>query len=271
MTLVSSAKRRTARQCCLLALLVLSSGLAVREPVQAQQALRIGYWQIPPHVIDVQNGKPRGAAISYFREYIEPRLGMTIVWDRDVTPPTRLMEQLREGEKDAMIFLGKTEERTEHFHYPQPYLEIPQALVFSSGHPIERVSDVSQLYGLRVGFLVGGRLPDALRDDKIRYDLIAGERLFERNVEKLLLGRIDAVYAPLTIALTNIIEQMQAGDRVKVVPIEFLEPVLIYTVFSKKTVGNAVVERYNEALEAAGSSRRYKDYVGDYEAEQKVP
>ena len=271
MTLVSSAKRRTARQCCLLALLVLSSGLAVREPVQAQQALRIGYWQIPPHVIDVQNGKPRGAAISYFREYIEPRLGMAVVWDRDVTPPTRLMEQLREGQKDAMIFLGKTKERTEYLHYPQPYLDIPQTLAFSRNHSIERVNDISQLYGLRVGFLVGGRLPDALRDDRIRYDLLAGERLFQRNVEKLLLGRIDAVYAPLTIALTSIIEQMKVGDRVKVVPIEFLEPVLIYTVFSKKTIGEPVVERYNEALETARSSRGYKDYVKDYEAKRALP
>ena len=117
-----------------------------------------------------------------------------------------------------------------------------------------------------MGFLVGGRLPDVLRDDKIQYDLIAGERLFQRNIEKLLLGRIDAIYAPLTIALTNMIKKMEVGDQVKLVPIEFLEPVLIYTVFSKKTVGEAVVEKYNNALEAASKAQQYKDYVKTYQS-----
>ncbi len=101
--------------------------------------------------------------------------------------------------------------------------------------------------------------------------MIAGERLFQRNVEKLLLKRIDAIYAPLTIAVKNIIEQMEVGDQVKMVPIEFLEPVLIYTVFSKKTVGRAVVEKYNEALAAAVRVRKYKDFVERYEARTNRP
>ena len=192
---------------------------------------------------------------------------MTIAWDEDITPPTRLMDQLRQGQKDAMIFLGKTKERTEYLHYPDPFLDIPQTFAFLKSHPINRITRISELYNLRVGFLVGGRLPDVLRDDKIQYDLIAGERLFQRNIEKLLLGRIDAIYAPLTIALTNIIKQMEVGDQVKLVPIEFLEPVLIYTVFSKKTVSGAVVEKYNKALETASKAQLYRDYVKIYESE----
>ncbi len=254
----------------LTALPMLFSLLFVGGAVRAQETLRIGYWNIPPHVIEVVGKKPKGAAISYFDEYIAPRLGVTVAWDEDITPPTRLMDQLRNGQKDAMIFLGKTKERTDYLHYPDPYLDIPQTLAFLNSHPISRITRVSELYGLRVGFLVGGRLPDVLRDDRIKYDLIAGERLFQRNVEKLSLGRIDAIYAPLTIALTNIIKQMEVSDQVKLVPIEFLKPVLIYTVFSKKTVSEAVVEKYNKALETAGKEQPYKDFVRTYQSRRNT-
>ena len=250
----------------LFAIPILLSLLLVGGIVRAQEILRVGYWNIPPHVTGVVSNKPTGAAIGYFDEYIAPRLGITIAWDTDITPPTRLMDQLRKGQKDAMIFLGKTKERTNYLHYPDPYLEIPQTLAFLKDYPIKRIASVSDLYGLRVGFLVGGRLPDELHDDRIHYDLIAGERLFQRNIEKLLLGRIDAVYAPLTIALTNIVKQMELDDQVKLVPIEFLEPVLIYTVFSKKTVSEIVVERYNKALESANKEQPYKDYVRNYQS-----
>ena len=247
---------------------ILLSLLFVGGTVRAQETLRVGYWNIPPHVTGVVNNEPTGAAIGYFDEYIAPRLGVTVIWDTGITPPTRLMDQLRKGQKDAMIFLGKTKERTDYLHYPDPYLDIPQTLAFLEDHPISRITDVSEIYGLRVGFLVGGRLPDELRDDRIHYDLIAGERLFQRNVEKLLLGRIDAIYSPLTIALSNILKQMKVDGKVKLVPIEFLEPVLIYTVFSKKTVSEDVVERYNKALETASKEQLYKDYVTHYQSRQ---
>jgi polar amino acid transport system substrate-binding protein len=254
----------------LLAGIAMFAPLFVGDVVQAQETLRMGYFDLPPHVDKVEDGIPKGAAISYFEEFIAPRLGILVDWDTEATPPTRLMNQLRNGEKDAMVFLGRTEERTGYLHYPDPYLIIPETLAFKNGHPIDRVTKVSDLHGLTVGFLVGGRIPDPLRDDRIKYDLIAGKRLFERNVEKLLLGRIDAVYAPLSTALVNIIDEMEVGDQVKLVPIEFLDLVQIYTVFSKKTVGEDIVENYNKALEAAGRERKYLDYIKVYKSRSRA-
>ena len=108
------------------------------------------------------------------------------------------------------------------------------------------------------------RRPERMRDDRVRYDLIAGKRVFERNVEKLVLGRIDAIYATLSTALVHIIDEMEVGDQVKLVPIEFLGLVEIYTVFSKKTVRKNIVENYNKALEAAKRERKYLDYIKVY-------
>ncbi len=248
----------------LLAFIAMCAPLLVGSAAQVQETLSIGYFDLPPHVVRTEGGMPKGAAISYFEEYIAPHLGITIKWDTESTPPTRLMNQLRNGEKDAMIFLGKTEERTEYLHYPNPYLVIPETLAFKNEHSINTIREVGDLHGLTVGFLVGGRIPDSLRDDKIRYDLIAGKRLFERNVEKLLLGRIDAIYAPLSTALTNIIDEMGVSDQIKLVPIEFLEPVRIYTVFSGKTVRQDFVGIYNKALEAANRDIKYIDYIEIY-------
>lgn len=239
--------------------LCFSAGAAV-----SQETLRIGYFDIPPHVVKSENSVPKGAAISYFNKFIAPHLGISITWDKQVTPPTRLMDQLRNGDKDAMIFLGKTQERTKYLHYPQPYLVVPETLAFKSGHAIGRVTKVGNLHGLTIGFLVGGRIPSALQDKEIKYDLIAGKRLFERNVEKLLIDRVDAVYAPLSTALVKIVNDMGVSDQIKLVPIEFLEPVRIFTVFSKKTVTEDLVEKYNKALEAAAKKQKYIAYIEAY-------
>ena len=250
----------------LLAAIAMLAPILASSAVQAQETLRMGYFDLPPHVVTVEDGIPKGAAISYFEEYISPHLGISVTWDSNVTPPTRLMQHLRNGEKDAMIFLGKTEERTGYLHYPDPYLIIPETLAFKKGHSVERITEASDIFGLTVGFLVGGRIPDRLRDDRIKYDLIAGKRLFERNVEKLLLGRIDAVYAPLSTALVDILDEMDVADQVKLVPIEFLDLVQIYTVFSKKTVRENVVESYNDALALASRERKYLDYIKIYKS-----
>lgn len=248
------------------AFVIAHSGVAA----QAQEALRIGYFDIPPHVVKVEDGKPQGAAISYFEELIAPRFGVPFEWNSEVTAPTRLMSQLSDGEIDAMIFLGKTTERTKVFHYPDPYLVTPEMLVFRADYPIGKIARVSDLHGLTLGFLVGGRIPESLRDEKIRYDLIAGKRLMERNVEKLLLGRIDAIYAPLSTALEDIIHGMGVSDQTKIVPIEFLEPVEIYTVFSKKTVSATVVADYNAALAAAGREQAYIDFIDSYRSRRST-
>jgi hypothetical protein len=236
--------------------------LALTGPAAvAQETLRIGYFDIPPHVTGVEDGQPHGTAISYFEEQIAPHFGVPFEWDTEITAPTRLMSQLSDGEIDAMIFLGKTAERTNVFHYPAPYLILPETIALKMDHPLERIGSVNDLHGLRLGFLVGGRIPEPLQSDRIIYDLIAGKRLMERNVEKLLLGRIDGIYAPLSTALLIIVEDMGVRDEVKLVPIEFLEPVEIYTVFSKETVDVDIISRYNSALEAAQAEIEYSDFL----------
>ena len=241
--------------------------LALIKTAAAQEVLRIGYFDLPPHVVGVEAHHPKGAAIEYFEEFIAPYLGVEIIWDSAITPPTRLMKQLQTGEKDAMIFLGWTEERTAYLHYPRPYLTLSETFAFRAEHPLEQITAIDDLHGLRVGFLVGGRIPDALRDERISYDLIAGKQLMERNLAKLLRGRIDAIYAPLPVALERIIEQEKVESQVKLLPIEFLNPVEIFTVFSKETVSRDLVERYNDALKAAQAHQNYIDYIKTYMAE----
>lgn len=233
-------------------------------PAQAEETLRIGYFDIPPHVVEVVEGKPFGAAISYFDRYIAPNFDHPYAWNTEITAPTRLMKQLTDGEIDAMIFLGRTAEREKIFHYPDPYLVMPEMLALRRDHPIDGIEQVDDIAGLTVGFLVGGRIPEALRDERIKFDLIAGKQLMERNVEKLLLGRIDAIYAPLSTAVTNILDDRGLGDRIKLVPIGFLPPVEIYTVFSRQSVDPDLVAKYNAALAAARVEMEYGNYIDFY-------
>ncbi len=231
----------------------------------SQDTLKMSYFGIPPHVVKLDNEAPKGAAVAYFNEYIAPSIGLAVDWDIQATPPTRIFDQLKSGEKDALIFLGKTKERTEFLHYPDPYLTVPETLAFKIGNSPNEITKVDDLFGLTIGFVVGGRIPDALQDDRIYFKLLAGNRLFERNVEKLLADRVDAVYAPLSTALTSIIEKMDVSDQVTLVPLEFLEPVNLYTVFSKKSVSESTIKKYNQALEKAIRKINYLDYIDKYQ------
>ena len=136
-------------------ILALVISLTLAKATAAQETIRIGYFDLPPHVLGVEEGNPTGAAIGYFEEFIAPHLGVEIVWDPEVTPPTRLMKQLKTGEKDAMIFLGWTEDRTAYLHYPQPYLNLSETLAFRVDHPLEqrrpraRRADDEQVWILR--------------------------------------------------------------------------------------------------------------------------
>jgi hypothetical protein len=50
----------------LFAFIAMSAPLLVSGVAQAQETLGIGYFDIPPHVVRVEGGVPKGAAISYF-------------------------------------------------------------------------------------------------------------------------------------------------------------------------------------------------------------
>ena len=53
-------------------------------------------------------------------------------------------------------------------------------------------------------------------------------------------------------------------DNIKLVPIEFLDLVEIYTVFSKKTVGENIIGLYNFALETAKTEIEYVDFLKEF-------
>ena len=159
--------RITGNMLTVLSVICLSFGARISL---ADGPIRMGYFDIPPHVINSDSESPAGAAINYFNEYIAPYLGVDVVWDVEANPPTRLMDQLRTGEKDGMIFLGKTEERTEYFHYPNPYLTIPETLAFRKENSPGKIDDVTELHGLTIGFLVGGRIPQSMDVKEIKYE-----------------------------------------------------------------------------------------------------
>jgi hypothetical protein len=58
---------------------------------------------------------------------------------------------------------------------------------------------------------------------------------------------------------------MDVSDQVTLVPLEFLEPVNIYTVFSKKSVNESTINKYNQALEKAKREINYLDYIDKYQ------
>jgi hypothetical protein len=59
---------------------------------------------------------------------------------------------------------------------------------------------------------------------------------------------------------------MGVSDKIELIPMEFLEPVKIYTVFSKQTVKEQIVNNYNNALNAAIEEIDYLDYIDHYMA-----
>lgn len=221
--------------------------------------LRVGLFNIPPQISHIEDEKPQGAAVDYFR-VIAQRMNLED-YVFEGYPLSRLIRNLEKGEIDVALFLAKNDERASKFQYPKlPFIQLKPSLVVNASSPLTEISSSKDLSGQKVGIIHSSYISPILVDPSIHKVGMSGAGAPKRSLKKLLAKRLDAVFLPES-TIRYEIDQLQQKANFKILALE--GPTLpIYTVFSSK-VPKDIIRRYESAIQE-GDHKIYEEFITNY-------
>ncbi len=223
------------------------------------ESVRIGVFTHYPIVMQsASDGQPYGPGVEYAKAVVRA-LGYEPVVKS--FPVSRLIANLKTGELDMAISLGKTDERKEYLLYADEASIVYQpSLTVRSDYPLDAITSVSDLGKMKIGYLLGAYPGSFFKGDTgVQFDLIAGDSWIEQNVDKLLLGRIDGILDQNDYSCIAAARRKGVEDRIKVLRLPG-EGIKSYIAFSKASPKGQSLHRAFNALDKS-SAPNQKDFI----------
>ncbi len=205
---------------------------------EAAEIITMGYFELPPHCYtDKNDGKPKGALVSYFEE-VASETGYEIKWVGPFPLP-RLTKYLREGEIDGTVGFVKLPWLEDILYYPVSNIYMGQAsLIICKENPLKQIISAKDIEGYRIGSVKSstGKYTPLIDDnrDLITLEEIGGDRWVEQNLKKLAAGRIDAIFDRQQFTIPFVAKKLNLDAHIKVLSIP--DPATpFYIVFSKSS------------------------------------
>jgi len=148
-------------------------------------------------------------------------------------PFKRRLLMIASGEIDIMVGLVKHPDREAYIHFVEPaYKSRSDAVFFVPRNKADLITRYEDLYGLSIGTTIGARYsPRFDTDEKIRKEPVPKGEL---NLNKLLLGRIDAVVFPEGAGI-DLGYKMGISDQIEIAVFRFSRIKNIYIGISKNS------------------------------------
>ena len=237
--------------------------LALLPATLFAESIRVGYFIVAPFTfIEESNNELKGAVVEFLEKIIAPEMGVKVIWAKEAASIPRLLFQIKNHELDACSGFAKNPERAKILNFPRnPTVEATSGLALIKNHPLQDVTKVEDILGLKIGYVHKAYLSPFMRDSRIRFEFVSQKNAIFINLQKLLAGRIDAQYQPNVTPLLYYARQVNVEDKIKIVYLP--EKMRIYTAFSKKS-GKDLAERYDRAFEKMGGRRAFKAILSTY-------
>jgi len=227
--------------------------------------IRISYFNSIPHVyLDKDTGQLKGAVYDLLEKHIAGRMNVKFRWDSEPSGIARQLKNLGDGERDAMALLAYLPERARDYEYSsKPYFKAQPALLFRQGSQsaLKTISKIEDILHLKIGFAKNTYLSEFMRDSRIKWDMVGHPDFILANIERLMLGRLDAVYSPDSTGLLYGIRKMNFEKEMLLVPLPE-KLVEFYVTFSKHCKNHA--ENFNRAFDAAEGAKLYLEILKQY-------
>lgn len=228
--------------------------LATNQVWSAEPVLRVAYFELAPHVVANRAQGASGPAVDFLQD-IARRMGVQLRFDEEALPLDRLLYQLRLGEVDIALALGKSPEREQFLRFPgKPFFLMQPALMVRKESSLREIRSAADLRKLSIGVYSQGYLSPLMRTPGLRIEKLHGSDLVARNLEKMLKGRIDAAYSPDALDLESAALSLGGAERFRLLLLPESSQGL-YTAFSQKT-DPELVRRYERALAASEPYRK---------------
>ena len=174
---------------------------------RAQQTLTVVFEEWPPYQY-TQDGKVIGIDTEVLEEAFR-RMGVTPKFRS--LPWTRALNEVKEGDADAIFSMGYPEQRPFLF-FPKTPISDQRSVLFARKDSPVQVSDIHDLEGKSVGVVKSNIYGDLFdKNEKILRDESSSQ---EMEFDKLLAGRYDVL---ITFELVGLffVKQKQLADQVK--------------------------------------------------------
>lgn len=240
---------------------------AIFFPVLAgAQSLQIRTPENPPleYVID---GEVTGVAVDLTREAVRRT---NLEANFEIRPWKRVLYEVAEGQADAAINTGRSEEREVWGLFPDESL-IDETYVLFSSRPMSLPKDLAGIENLslgnQLGYFYGEHFHTKVTNDRFRS--VETMLTIERNLEKLVAKRIDLFIGDI-LPTRYYISQMGLGGDIHIVLEEGTNQPLVvsisptYAAFSRKTISPEYVERFSQALKKMKEDGTYSRIVDSY-------
>ena len=176
-----------------------------------------------------------GLAIKFTRELFH-RMGADL--EIKIYPYKRCISQMKNGTRDMLLMVKKTEERKKYMLFSDLAVTDPQLIYFSKDHIGNfEWSSWKDLQGYTVGVVAGfnyGDFDAAAKKYRINNELVLTD---SQNIKKLLAGRVDFIFLSRSTANYYATQNPKLGKKLKAAskPVDVAK---FYFGLSKK--GNAV-------------------------------
>lgn len=228
--------------------------------VPQAQALVIGVYDMPPHMVVAHGTEPAGAVADFARE-VFGRNGEFGPLEWRCANFARNLRELEAGQIDVVFMVAKNEQRSKLFRYSSaPLIETRSALVTLKGSKLASLATLDQLRGVQIGHANGSIVPDYLTALNVEVQAIPGDDYFFRGLKMLEFKRFDAYFAPTLTHAQYMLKKYDGAEALSVQPLP-VEPLALYVVFSK-----ALDEKTFARLDALVSANqaRYKALLAPY-------
>jgi len=132
-----------------------------------------------------------GLAIDFTKELFN-RMGIDL--EINIYPYKRCIYQMKNGERDLLLMVKKTEERKKFMLFSDLAATDPQLIYFSKDHIANfEWKSWKDLQKYTVGVVAGfnyGNFETAAKKHQIKHELVSSDR---QNIRKLLAGRVDLI------------------------------------------------------------------------------
>lgn len=243
-------------------ILAATTGLPVRQANAC--SLSLGWEVFEP--FQLQDGDSAGGLdVTLFQEAAK-EVGCSVTTQQ--VPWRRLLGDLEKGRTDAAMGATATPERETFAWFSEPYRDDEFVLFLRKGEAaklgpkgIGAIADA----GLRLGVVGGyeyGAAYDAAAENPAFAELVDAAPDTRLNLRKLLINRIDAFIENRFVGLA-VLRQENAVGKVDIHPTPVSTDPVVF-MFSKASVSEDVVKRFNAALAAMKADGRFDAIAAQY-------
>ncbi len=178
---------------------------------------------------------------------------------------------VQDGKADAIFKALRNEDRDAYLHFPDEPLVVEQTVAFkldnSRAHLNTDFSEAKDIkMGIGAGFIYGPPVDAILK--KNPFKKLETAPTVERNIEKLIAGRIDILLADKIPAIYSA-NRHGYGHRIRILKDEHGQEIIFsasktFLAFSKKTISITLVKRFSDALKAMKADGTYEAIICKY-------